>query len=182
MHVLFYGDSKFYHTFRRIKERNIYSFPGLRVCCDAQSSGDAAIKVLGRDRRAKFAGLSPDPTLIYWGQNSGAAAINLAYHFTGPEGRLFLFGYDMNPDDRQKGITHWHEGYVEMTSRSQAQNAKIQAKEYYQNWRSKIEVIATRTRKVGFQIFNVNPASAIESFPRITFEKFVEMVKEKSNG
>jgi hypothetical protein len=183
MHVLWYGDSKFYHTFRRLKERGLYTFPGLRVCCDAQSSGDAAIKVLGRDHRSKHEGLSTDPTLVYWGGNSGTSCINLAYHFTGAGGRAFLFGFDMNPEEKQQGITHWHEGYTEFNVKGQAMNAKVKACEYYKSWRTKLEILAKRARQLHFTILNVNPSSAIESFPKITFDEFVNLVKkEKANG
>lgn len=182
MHVLWYGDSKFYHAFRHLKERNLYSFPGLRICCDSQSAGDKAIKMLGRDHRDRMGGLTTDPHLVYWGGNSGTSAINLAYHFTGAGGRVFLFGFDMNPEDKNQGVTHWHDGYPEI-NKGQKLNAKVKAVEYYKNWRTKLESTAKRARQLQLEIWNVNPNSAIESFPKITFDEFVRKVrKEELNG
>lgn len=94
--------------------------------------------------------------------NSGAFAINVA-HKLGVK-RIFLFGFDMNMTN---GYSHFHNDYPGP-------------------WKPDIPAthlrdfpdIAKDAKRLGLQIYNVNPNSSIEQFPKITLQELKKIVKE----
>jgi hypothetical protein len=173
IHAIFFGDDRFYKVFRRLPD-GIYSFPGLRVGCNPASDRDKAVKFLGRDRKHGH-GITDNPTLVCWNKNSGGAAINFAYHLTGPGSRCFLFGYDMAPDEKN-GKAHWHDGYSELNPKV---TRKDPVKAPYDRWLGTFPAIARDAKRLDFHIFNVSPASQIQEFPKITFDEFVKIVDRR---
>jgi hypothetical protein len=60
--------------------------------------------------------LSKDPKVLHTGQNSGFAAVGLAYHLAGPGCRIILLGFDMMKLGNDR---HWfgaHPGGMEVES------------------------------------------------------------------
>jgi hypothetical protein len=171
MHVLWFGDDRFYKVFSRRKD-GIYTFPGLRVGCCPAVERDKAVKFLGRDRKHGH-GITSNPSLVCWNKNSGGSAINLAYHLSGPGSRCFLFGYDMQRDDNDGRRTHWHEGYPELRPTNKDPEVP------FNRWLATFPSIVWDAKLLKFYIYNVNPKSAIQEFPKITFSQFLEMVVAK---
>lgn len=85
-------------------------------------------------------GLSEDPSVVNTGGNSGYAALNLAYLKRAR--RIFLVGFDMN----------WHEDPT-----------------YFQ-WAAKFRTTVRQLVERGMPVYNVNPRSSIDAFPRIDSE------------
>src|SRR5690606_28765140 len=104
----------------------------------------------------KTFGICTDPGKIFWNYSSGAAAINIAAHF-GVK-RICLLGYDMKP---QGGETHWHNGYGDQRI------TDVQFRKFLKPW----EAIARDAKKLGIEILNVNPDSAIEEFPKVNLNE-----------
>lgn len=170
MHVMWFGDAPFYVVFKTAKEGNLYTFKGLRVTCSGRAAGDPAIKYVDKARGKEHHGICTDPRRIRWNRDSGGSAINLAYHFTGREGRVFLFGFDMKGGPNHE--THWHDGY-----KKEKRFAPVESKQPYYNRSLKhFRTIGKVAGGLGFKIYNVNLDSAIPDFPKITFEQFKEMV------
>lgn len=168
MHVLWFGDDKFYKSYARLPEKNLYTFPGLKLCCCPSASRDKYMKYLERDRR-KGPGISTNPKAICWNKNSGGSAINLAYHLGGSESTVYLFGFDMSKGPNGEG--NWHKGYAELW------NGKTVAMiAPFKRWLATFALIARDAKKLGLNIVNVNLDSKIEEFPKISFEEFVSRV------
>jgi len=176
---IFWGDDSFYRVFSRRAGDGIHSFPGLRVTCANPPQGDTnGVHHLGRAHRQGPGITSDKKHLISWNANSGFAAINLAYHLTGPGGRVFLFGFDMKLRGEEM---HWHGGYHEMRKNNRDRRQKKQPpKMPFRSWLENAKAIKRDANKLGLKLFIVAcPDSAIEEFKKIPFETFVEMVEEK---
>jgi len=115
---------------------------------------DYGIKVVDRD---KPFGLSDDPTKIRWNRNSGSSAINLAVHLGAK--RIMLLGFDMKLKDHKD--QHWHKLYGKKPKKeSQIQKTFIRHSEGFPK-------IARDAKRLGVEILNVNPDSAITAFERV---------------
>lgn len=100
----------------------------------------------------KTRGLNTDPSVVSWNFSSGAAAINIAAH-TGVK-RILLLGYDMRP---MNTFTHWHARYKGYRTNM----------ETFQRFLLPFPDIAVSAKKLGIEILNVNPDSAINAFPKV---------------
>lgn len=103
------------------------------------------------------------------GRNSGFCAFNLAYQMS-PK-TIYLFGFDM-------GGGYWHprypwkdpkEGSHKSKEKAQAQKARI-----YDCWVSGFDVARRLCEKKGIKVYVVGK-SKINSFTKITYEKFLEL-------
>lgn len=100
------------------------------------------------------------------GTNSGMCALNYAYHRQ-PD-RLFLFGFDMCKGP--EGESYYHPPY-EWAPEGGTKPGK------YKEWSKQFNTIARQFRNIGTKVYNVNNRTKIESFPVISFEQFLEIVK-----
>ena len=98
-------------------------------------------------------GLETKATGLRTGNNSGFAAINLAYHL-GAE-LIVLLGFDM---DAPKGNCHWHNGYPTKNRN----NFKDMLKYF--------ETIAKPLEDLGVEVLNASPDSKINCFNKITLK------------
>lgn len=156
--VVIFGDSGFY-----AKERaNLAQFPGLKVSCNPTSKQERWIKTLGRDG-AKAKGISTNPMMLSWNSNTGAAAINLAVHFGAK--RIFLLGFDMNID--QNKMQHWHDLYRKGPVSDDRRKRKLPFIRHLQGF----PIIASDAKKLGVEIINVSPDSAITDFPKMSLKQ-----------
>lgn len=96
--------------------------------------------------------LSIDNSTVCTGRNSGYQTINLAV-LAGAR-RIVLFGYDGRVG--AGGRTHFHDGHPDKTHGGL----------YAQNFRSMVEPLA----KLGVEIVNCSPGSAIDAFPRVPLD------------
>lgn len=93
--------------------------------------------------------------------NSGAGAINLAYHFGAR--RILLVGMDMKPGPN--GEKHWHPDHPKPLVQGQQ----------FEEWRKKMGVLAADLKTEGVTVVNCTPGSALTCFPMGDLEQ--ELVK-----
>ncbi len=154
MKVIFFGDQGFFksHKLRLAK------YPGLVVTCAAPKAYEYrryGIKLVERD--SMKAGISSEPNKVIWNHNSGAAAISLAVHLGAK--KIRLLGFDMRADESN---THWHSVYKKNLS-------DHTVKRHLRGWPQ----IAADGKKMGVEIINVSPDSAIESLPKATLKEVI---------
>lgn len=96
-------------------------------------------------------GLSADPTGIYRGNNSGYAAINLAYLF-GVK-RICLLGYDMRAVD---GRTHWHRGHEWLRETPDQADRKL-----VNGFLPLFQYLVKPLQEAGVEVYNCTPGSML---------------------
>lgn len=113
------------------------------------------------DWQATFFTSAPDSLN---GTNSGACALNLAWQLQ-PD-RVFLLGFDMNRD--QNGQAYWYPPYPWSSLEGSTSRGK------YEVWRKQFALASESFGRIGAEVFNVSPTSAIETFRRITPHEYLE--------
>lgn len=159
--VTLYGDNRWF-TWNRDRLKD---YKGLVVTCSTMEKfGPVPVKRLLRGIEN---GIEERPTHLAWNKNTGAAAINLAYHLTGPTGTAVLLGYDMKVDEKN-GLNsghNWHELHqVHHTPKKTI---------YEERFLPQFKHIATKARELGFTILNATPGSAIQQFPFVALGDLV---------
>jgi hypothetical protein len=89
---------------------------------------------------------------IYPGNNSGYGALMLAIALGFK--KIFLLGYDMKISN---GRTHFHEGYPNQQLRVQERHLS--------NFKRLFEATADSIKKIGIEVVNLTPDSALTCFP-----------------
>ena len=103
--------------------------------------------------RGKPRGIETRSGYVSWNFCSGSSAINLAVHF-GVD-RIVLLGFDMKKND---GSNNWHH------------NHKKREDDPYPKYLACYPAIAVDAEKIGVEILNATPGSAIKQFPFINLE------------
>ena len=148
--VLYWTDSRVYSWMKK----EIDDFKGLKFTIRDHPSYVGDIKILKRGN--KF-GLEESKDTLAHGNNSGYAAINLAYHLGAK--RIVLLGYDMGNDGK---VSHHHSGYpVPVTGDN------IYRDQFIPGFR----VIADLLKQKGVEVYNASPKSLLTVWPRITLDK-----------
>jgi len=147
---LFFGDCGWYVVHRK----KLAEIPILKVTCcsrfaNKSRSNSEGIKYLSKDSNHRQ-GITTRPTMVSWNSNSGAAAINLAAHFRAK--RIILLGFDMSMGG---SASHWHQGH--------GAQKPPPFKKHLQGF----PAIAEDATRLGIEILNANPDSAIDCFPRV---------------
>lgn len=130
--------------------------------CSIRWSGmnveDEAVHIL-RNKHGEHVhgdGISLDPTCLVSGKNSGFQAINLAI-LAGAK-RILLLGFDGKPDE--SGRNHWF-----------GENPRaVRWDQFYENMRRAFSAAEREIEAAGVSVINCNPASRIDSFPKMTLE------------
>lgn len=108
-------------------------------------------------KRGKKLGIEWSSDSIAHGNNSGAAAINLAIHLGAK--RIILLGYDMGKNNKE---SHFHNGYP----------TKVTADNIYKNqFLPAFTAINNDLKGKNIQIFNACPTSKLNTFKKITIEE-----------
>ena len=145
----FWTDSRFYKWYAKELKR----FKGTKIACRwSQIYTDDVIFA----RSTGGNGIDDYPYHIRAGNNSGFAALNVAYHLGAK--RIYLLGYDMKSSD--KIGTHWHEGYVTAHNHDIYERAMI--KDF-------IKVNESYGKK-GIKIFNANMDSSLNYIEKCSIE------------
>jgi len=145
--VLYFGDCDWYHR---------YGMPEIRQYAGLKISSCSIIPQFGwkhvhRVRRTKPYGIEYEHRdAVAWNNNSGASAINVAY-WLGAE-RVVLVGFDMHKQDGRK---NWHDDY-----RGERHNPDL-----FDRHLKGFPAIAEDAEKIGLEIINATPHSAITVFP-----------------
>lgn len=99
-------------------------------------------------------GLDRTPGHLRHGNNSGHAALNLAYHLSAR--RIYLLGFDMIYTD---GASHWHEGYP-----------WLHRERVFDKMTPHFGAIAAELAAEGIHVWNANPDSNLAAFPFCSHE------------
>lgn len=158
--MIIFGDSGFY-----LKERTeLCKFPGIKVSCHPDSRNESWIKYVGRDS-SHIRGISTQSNAISWNSNTGAAAISLAVH-TGAK-RIILLGFDMNIDGQN--MQHWHNLYGKGPVDDDRRRQRLPFGRHMLGF----PTIEEDARRLGVEIINASPDSAIKCFPKMTVKEFL---------
>lgn len=159
--AMFFGDVRWYDW----EQRNLAEFAGLKVMgCPtkdvARFIDKPGIKVI--ERRNEIKGISTDPKILAWNYNSGACAINLAFHF-GVK-RIILLGFDMQKVQNQH---NWHKDYPPPESKTW---------DPYPRFLRPFPVIAEDLKRLGVECLNATEGSALTVFPMVKLEDVLNNV------
>jgi hypothetical protein len=103
-------------------------------------------------------GVNTRPGFCCFNRSSGGAAINLAYHLGAK--RVFLLGYNMNLDENGD-MQEWY-----------PEEWKRKSKKGYHNMLLPFDKIAADAKRLGMEILNATPGSAIKQFPFVNIEDY----------
>jgi len=131
----------------------LLSFAGLRVHCANRLDKVGWLKRLSR---GKPMGIETNPHVVSWNRCSGSSAINLAYHLGAK--RVVLLGFDMR---RVEGRANWHDDHPNPQ------------KDPYDRFLACYPTIARDAEKLGLEILNATPGSAIDVFPFVSLEEVI---------
>ena len=133
----------------------LQEFKGLNVSCTrCNCQHPNTLKV----RRREGFGISDNPAEVFWNRNSGASAINLAYHLGAR--RIILLGFDMKMKD---GHHNWHSNH----------RSNPRAAIYQERYLPVFEKIAADASRLRVEIVNATPDSELKIFPMVKLEEVV---------
>ena len=154
--VVFFGDCNWY-----VPEREaLAKFPGLKVTCcprfgNRPPRDPEQIRYMEKDSK-KNMGISEENGKVAWNKNSGAAAVSLAYHL-GVK-KIVLLGFDMK--NGPKEVSHWFGAHGNPT-------AKKKIRSPYERHLPGFGTIAKDAKRLGLEIINASPDSAIDCFTKM---------------
>lgn len=157
---VFFGDPNFFLRY----QVELAKFPGLKISCSPNTEKVKWVKTLARDG-SHGRGISSNPYKVSWNHNSGAAAISVAAH-TGAR-RIILLGFDMKLDSNK--MQHWHDVYQRGPAVTQKRLQKLPFNRHMSGFKS----IAADAKRMGIEILNANPNSAIEEFPKYSTKELL---------
>lgn len=154
--ICFFGDQRWFWWNRDDLRIN---YMGLIVsCCPemaAKEKNPGWIKVTAR---GKHRGIEERPGKLAWNGNTGACAINLAYHLGST--KIILVGFDMYKEkNASNGGNNYHDKH------------KVTPKNPYPTYLKKFSFIAADAKRLGITIINATPGSVIKEFPIMTLEE-----------
>ena len=150
--ALYWTDSRFYGWY----EQEVDSYKGLKYTIrpNYRYTENSEVNIL---RKGKKFGLEKAVDTLAHGNNSGYAAINLAYHLGAR--RIILLGYDMGNNGTK---SHFHEGYP-----TRQTSDKIYQDQFIPGFKQ----LAEELKAKNIEVLNASPYSRLTSFPKITLEK-----------
>lgn len=166
--IIFFGDNKFFLAHRE----KLFAHPGLKISCNSKThSRCKEVHYLPHDG-SHPKGITALPKCVSWNQNSGAAAISLAVHLG--VRRIILLGFDMQIG---KYGQHWHNVYRRMRVKRSHGKGKgeivVARKLPFERHLRGFPMIAKDAKKMGVEIINASPESAIEQFPKMTVKQIL---------
>lgn len=149
--MVVFGDWEWYKI-----HRNVYAwqaFQGLKVGCCFEALGEPGLFALER-RDLKW---QTQPGRIGWFGNTGVSAINLAVNLGAK--KVVLLGFDMKHD--KAGNSNWYDKLKDKTIHPASYN--------------RFKLLADRLpQSIGVDVFNANPDSAWDRFPRMTWQEALQ--------
>jgi hypothetical protein len=156
--LVFFGDNGFFNNHKS----RLINFPNLKVSCIPEALEYNWLKHLSREPK-KSKGISSNNECVCWNSNSGASAISIAVH-AGAK-RIYLLGFDMKLNEISQ--QHWHDLY----GRGIINDPKKINKLPFTRHLFGFPLIAQDAKKLGVEIINVSPDSAINCFPKISMKQ-----------
>lgn len=148
--VLYWTDNRFYTW----HQKEINEFRGLKYALLPARGTGADVNLLNRGKRF---GLETRQDTLAHGNNSGYAAINLAFHLGAA--RIVLLGYDMG---NANGRSHFHDGYP-----IRATGDEIYEKQFIPGFKQ----LADELKRCGVEVWNANLESKLTAFPKISLDR-----------
>ena len=134
-------------------------FAGIKVTCCRRAEGKPGIQAFNR---GKPAGIEKRAGFISWNGNTGASAINVAYHLG--VSRVVLLGFDMQEVD---GDCNWHTEHLEMNPNSEKKKLENGGQTCYGRYLKKFPDVVKDAKRLGLEILNATPGSALLDFPMV---------------
>ena len=157
--IVFFGDNNFFFQHKE----GLAEFPGIKISCHSQVEPYKWVKYMPKD--AKGRGISDNPKMVCWNNNSGAAAISVAVN-AGAK-RVILLGFDMKLGETN--MQHWHNLYGKGEC---LDTRRIQKLPFGRHLRG-FSIIMADARKRGVQILNCSPDSAIVEVPKVSLKDLI---------
>ena len=148
--IVYWTDSRFYTWYKN----DIDKFRGEKFTTKPYGNVTKDIKVLKNSGKN---GLELDASSVRHGNNSGHAAMNLAYHLGAK--RIVLLGFDMQ---NSNGASHFHDGYPVKQTRDDV---------YKRSMIPEFHFIGEELKKRNVHVINANPNSALRIFTLMPLEK-----------
>lgn len=138
-------------------------FPSVVQHCGRKFTGDSRVQHsdITDCKFTGMLGLDREPWNLRHGNNSGHAAINLAFHFGAK--RIILLGYDMG---LVEGESHYHGGYE-----VDGKKVEVLERTYRDKMAPLFEPLAIDIKNRGVQVINACPQSKLEVFEKWTIEE-----------
>ena len=159
--IIWYGDKQWYN----LQSPRILSYNGLVLTCSAEAQNvrrHPAVKYVGRSKPSGIE--SKKRTHVAWNGCSGASAISVAY-WLGAK-KVILLGFDMQIDAKNKAAkTHWHDEYPLRWDKKKSSHVNPYPK-FLLYWPQ----IMRDAKRLGLEILNATPNSALNLFPKVTLE------------
>jgi hypothetical protein len=157
--MVFFGDSGFLNQHLE----GLAKFKGIRVTCHENNAKYEWIKYLSKDPRGR--GISDNPKMVCWNNNSGAAAISVAVN-AGAK-RVILIGFDMKLDD--KNYQHWHDLYGKGNNTDVRRMQRLPFDRHLRGFAP----IAQDAKRRNVEILNASPDSRITEFPKYSLKELL---------
>lgn len=139
------------------KDRLDYqAFRGQRICHDDVVE-PGILRVKGKDNE----GMSESQDLIHTGKNSGYQALNIALLMGAT--RILLLGYDMKI--ARSGAAHWFGDHPDGIRSN------------YPGWWTYYSVAAEQLERLGIEVINCSPDTALNCFPRMSLESALSLAQ-----
>ena len=158
--LVFFGDGGFFLQ----HQEGLSKFNGLKVSCHPKANAINWVKYVAKDKDHPK-GISSNPRMVSWNGNSGAAAISIAVH-AGAK-RVILLGFDMKLNASQD--QHWHDIYGRGKARDQK---KLMKMPFHRHLRGFPEIVKD-AKRMGVEIINASPDSAITCFRKVTVKELL---------
>jgi len=162
-------------------KHKIDDFGGLKVTCAPRFANKRqypSLKFIKKNPDKRI-GISLDRSALSWNYNSGCAAINLAV-LLGSR-RIILLGFDMS-SDKDTLRPHWHSGHPDKSKTPTIQQARkgyvapkvhMVKQPRYDRHMSGFDAIAEDAERLGIEIINASPESAVDQFPKTTVSELI---------
>jgi hypothetical protein len=157
--MVFFGDSGFLDKHLE----GVAKFKGLKVTCHENHAKYDWIKYMAKDPRGR--GISDNPKMVCWNNNSGAAAISVAAN-AGAK-RIILLGFDMQLSD--KNYQHWHDVYKRGNKLDENRLRKLPFARHLRGFAD----IKNDAKRRGLEILNCSPDSKISEFPKYSLKELL---------
>jgi hypothetical protein len=148
--ALYWTDSRVYGWYKS----EIDNFNGLKYTIRNHHTYSQDVKIL---KKGTAFGLEESNDTLAHGNNSGYAAINLAYHLGAK--RIILLGYDMR-NDGSKG--HYHDGYPVPVTGDNI---------YRDQFMPGFGILSSILKEKKIEVYNASMTSALTVWPKITFDQ-----------
>jgi hypothetical protein len=147
--VLYWTDSRFYTWYKK----DIDNFCCLKYTIKQGNLYNEDVRVL---RKGAVHGLEEPRDTLAHGNNSGYAAINLAYHLGAK--RIILLGFDMRNDGTK---THFHDGYP-----TRGTGDRMYIDKFLPGFKS----LASSLKQKGITVLNASTYSRLNVFTKISLD------------